>query len=338
MDNVKVEVQVTDKQDYNDLKRYADYFSDRTHVMSFSPTAYAQAEENYPATISKYVTEKEIERVLSSDESGESSSLQDFSNGKPYVYFDTETKHVYISKASIEMLCFLDIFVNMSPLKVSYDAYEKMFWLINEGYLGTSKNFDDAFSWIGYNSFISELNVYRAINPGKAFYGIPKWTMKELDKVKPIRIRGLNFPEANVVSAKFLPLKDMLVESVNVEERKVTFVKSNRPDGPKYIVTFYSFTRILKQCLTIGRIVNLAVQKVYGDDKNGFTMVQPVIVPKNVAFKELKGVKFRSRTIPARIYNLAWSEFNFRFGRKAAKNVDEEMEKDLSSEISYEDL
>ena len=196
--------------------------------------------------------------------------------------------------------------------------------------MSTSKNFDDAFSWVGYNSFISELNVYRAINPGKAFYGIPKWTMKELDKVKPTRIRGLNFPEANVVSAKFLPLKDMLVESVNVEERKVTFVKSNRPDGPKYIVTFYSFTRVLKQCLTIGRIVNLAAQKVYGDDKNGFTMVQPVIVPKNVAFKELKGVKFRSRTIPARIYNLAWSEFNFRFGRKAAKNVDEEMEKDFN--------
>ena len=276
----------SNKNDFKILSSLADYSSILTRVCCFSQYEVKQLNMQYPDILKKYLTgiDIDLDKICR--------PIVKLSDGK-----------LYIENSDSDILSYLNIRSSIKP-EIKIINLPRVFELINAGIIDINDEFINKFTNIDENTKLNELFT----STGKMKFRGKLWSLEDIGVDKCVK--DMNFDTAQKVKSRYIVLKNLEVQSYNSSSHTVILNDKNKK---QYTAKFFGISPILSQILHKGRIINIASKKVYGSDEeeSGYTIVSPMIIPKDFNLKFITIVKCSTK-IPIAIYNAAYSEVNYR--------------------------
>lgn len=279
------------KEHFDKLKTVADYASEITLVVSLSDQGILEANRLFPGILMQYEEAQKREKPKP--------ALAIYKQGK-----------ILIENGSADLLLFLGMYSSIRP-QVKPGGFDRFFIAVREGFVEIDQSLEEALSPMDWRSNIGELLA----SNGKIRFRGKLWSLKELGEDNRIQ-KTLLFHEARVIKTRFFPIKDAVIKEHD-SETGVTRIFDSSKDR-YYNVRFYSRSPLLKQILKPGRVLNIMTNKIYGNERDGFNINAPWILPKGGEIKEILNLK-SPRTIPTSFYNGAWYEYEYRKGKGGKK-------------------
>lgn len=279
-----INIQVHNAEDFTKLREIADYSSELTKVISLTDQQIMAANAKYPGLLQKYEVKEAKKETIK--------AVAKYVNGK-----------IIMENATADLLLFLQVYSSMNP-QVKTGAFDRFFIALEKGFIELDKSLSDSLTPLNYKATISDLLA----SSGRIRFRGRLWSLNTLGKDSLVQ-KTLLFHEARVIKTRMLPLNNITITSHDIEAGTTQLFDSVK--NRKYTGKFYSRSPLLKQVLKPGRILNLVVSRVYGNETNGYTLNAPIIVPEGLDLKEFVTLK-SPRTIPTSFYNAAWYEYKYR--------------------------
>ena len=273
-----MELIVTNQNDFNLLKEYASYYSERTKVIEIESSSIEYVLENYKHILDKY-TDTNINIEIS----------------KPELIISSG--RLYLSNADES----LSVYLNLPYSKeVKLDAYEKVIELLWNGVIKASPEVSLLFTQLSENDPISSLFCSKfAIN-----YKHHRWTLNSLGD--QVTIKDLKFDERTIEDKTYKVYRNIIIDSISGNN-----VLGHTLYG-QVELRFYFLTFDQKNLFKPGNTVNAMVEKAYGGKSKKILMspeIVPSSFPKNYTRRELKTTK---RDIPVKLLRAAYMEYSYR--------------------------
>lgn len=283
-----LEIQVNKKEDFDVIKHYADYKSERTLVCSLSAQGVKALNAKYPGVLKQYL-DPEDESMIE--------------RGVPDPTAVIEDGKIYVRNGNIEVLSFLDVRSLQNPEMKIINLW-KLFDLIRTGVILMDDSFKEVMTPIDEDQNIRELFTSK----GRMRFRGKLWSFdQQVDE--EFKIRDLKFEECEVNRKRYMTLKDLRVQEFYPKTKTVSLIKDT--SASPYVAKFFYITPNMVSLLEKDRLVTMASEKAYGGKSNDYQLVNPMILPQGHQIKHIETLKC-SRRYPSALYNAAYSEFLFR--------------------------
>lgn len=286
-----IEVQLDNKEIFDELKFYASYSSDLTLVCAFR--------EEMADMLRSYNVKFDESQLKIKEEKEEVIPTLTIVSGKV----------MKLVNAQAEMLHYVGVRSEMDPT-IPITKMDEVHNLIKNGLVKRDEKFKSLYSPIGYNAKIGDLicSKIRFMNKGRLIdYIDTDSTIRGL-KIGEVRETPINYKQFNV--KVFSPI--MRAEGKRYAEFSV------KDDSNNIIkLRFYNKCDILKSIAFKGNEFSFATNKVqeeHGYNRSSSLVVyDPIILPKGMDLFEDKNITPKGRTIPADLYRNAYYEFYYRY-------------------------
>lgn len=282
-----IEIQIYEKELYDELKQYAIYSSDLTHVCSFRDSMSDILK-------SKGLVFEEVKQEIR----------------KPLLTI-TGRNIMKLEHAPAEMLYFVGCRTEYDPT-IPVRFMNEVRLLIESGLVEVSDKFKEVYSKMGYRNKINDL-----VCSNIKFYGKGKLT-DFIDGDLTIQSLKLNDLREKPIIYKQMHLivEDALTDQVKYVEMKC---KTYNPDKcgtiPEHNVTlrFYVRNPLLKTIAFKGNKISIATSKITEGKNNNFVIYDPFIIPQGLNYTKDIMYTPKTRTIPVELFRMAMYEFICRY-------------------------
>lgn len=278
------------EEDYELLKDYASYKSDRTYVCEFTQLGLeAIRQRGLGDVLAKYVTEEVEDQIK-----------QSVTEKVPKVKI--VKKKVVIEDPTYEVLSYLDS-RSVVNSEVKIGNFCELFTLIRQGFVVPDESFAKVMQPMDEESSVTELF---SSNGGVRFRG-KLWRIKT--ELSDWKVKDLKFEDAQKLVNKYKLFRDLKVVEFDSSTNEVSLKDEER--GQEYKSKLFYVTPVMKVLFKKGNSVSLVTKKVYGQSEGGYLLINPVVVPKG--FKSELDVRLKApRSIPTVLYNAAYAEYVYR--------------------------
>lgn len=283
-----LEVQINIKEDYDRIKLFSDYFSDRTKVCSLSADGVSRLNSYHPGLIQKYVLEEKeglLEKVAP----------------KPKAVLDNKNR-VFIENGNIELLSFLEA-RSLSVPEIKIANLWKLLALVKDGIVDGSEEFMALFTGISEEDPVSKLFS----STGRMKFRNKLFSLQDLGP--DFKIKDLNFDKAKSITKNYLNTGDLIVNQYYPESKTLMLQKIG--DHRSYVAKFFYVTPNMISMFQKGRILSLASEQAYGSESDKYSLVDPMILPRGFKMKR-RTLLTSPRSIPSLLYNAAYAEYIYR--------------------------
>lgn len=281
-----LELQINNKSDYDFVKLYSNYSSDRTRVVTLSAQDVNSINKKYPDLLNKYINNEDYDKV--------NSTIPD-----PKVKL--KDGKLYLENGNIEMLSYLDARSDIDP-EIKIVNLKKLFDLINNDIINTTEDFDDIMYPLNEESYVHELFASK----GKMRFRKKLWSFQTYDY--NMKIKDLEFGKAERKTKNYMTL-NLRVKEFMPDSKTVSLIGNNKPTA--YVAKFFYITPNMVNLLREGRDITIASEKAYGSGKDGYKLVNPIILPKGHNIEQITNLKSPA-IYPTALYNAAYSEYMYR--------------------------
>jgi hypothetical protein len=278
-----IEIQINDDGLYQQLKRYASYSSDITHVCSFN--------EKFAEQLKTYHLE--------------------FDEPEETVYdplLDIVHRNVMkLTNAPIEMLRFVNIRSEYDPT-IAIGDFNRVKILIDNGMLKLSDKFQQVYGPLSYRSKIKELVCAKVRFVGKG---------KLVDYIDPdLTIQSLKFPDVKETQLEYKQMRLKVMGPLEPTKQRYHEMVTHDQQGNKIFLRFYGNVALLQQVAFSGNVVDIAAKKIMVLKDGSMVIYDPILLPKDLKFHHEVAYTPPNREIPADLYRNALFEFQYRYSIK----------------------
>lgn len=278
-----IEVQVN-PEIYDEVKMYASYHSDITHVCAFRDELIDLI-KNYGIEIEKDEESEQKRPVLT-----------------------IQGKNVMkLEDAPAEMLHFVGVRSEFDPT-IALRNMNYVHKLISSNLVQLDSKFKELYSPMKYRSKINEL-----VCANVKFYGKGKLT----DFIDgDLTIQSMKFNECNEKSISYKQLSLTVKEPI-VDEGKIWTIKCetyNERIKRAVLLKFYSKSNLLRSIAFKGNKIGISTTKVLQDKEYNYVINDPIILPNpNFTMDEDIMLTPKTRAIPVDLWRNALFEFMYRY-------------------------
>lgn len=283
--NNHIEFQCFDKDDFEFFKKYADYTSDLTHVVSIPGTKISLLKGDNPNILNKYVVGENIQSI------------------KPTAYYSKDK--IYIRNADIDILNFLECRSTYNA-EVKIKNLKDLFTLIDSNIVDVDQSLKDKLYPLTPDSNISEL----LSSKGQQNFRGQRFNLTKVGD----KISDLEFNKFPAINKNYFVRNGLKIVKEYDEKTKCIECKQN---GVSYKLFLYYFPPAMSTQLQLNRTVNIMSEKILGNDEDGYKVFSPSIIPNGFGQKVIKEKVIKCpRSIPMLLYNSAFAEYNYRMKKE----------------------
>lgn len=309
LDNVngKIETRVLDERDFQELKQYADYYSNVTKVMSFNVNVLDKG----ILTLNKY-----FDKEYLSEKSKE--------NCQYIVDFDNENKKIYlIAPDSYIDFCGGIKAKNGKLGFVSMDALKFVYILLKYDLVKPGENFMKWFSPLQTNALLSELHSFtQNTNFRKKRWSFKRYYKEELEKKNSklseddLTPNGTDlFKTDNQKIPNFTELRLKIID-INYKDKKC--LCKSLSNNQTFKIQKFGWIPFSLGCWDEGKDIRLLVNNIYNNsDEEFFNIINPVTLPEDIEIENMNefGTELGTlinRRYPANLLNRMYFEYKIR--------------------------